>query len=476
MPLDKVLDQPAFQPQAAEPPRRSAALRRIKWVIIGVVAFIEILFDFVIEPWLRATPFEENAERFIGLGETLAIVSVIWVVFQHIQRLERSLAERQAQQASLYEAARQWDGQLEALHAASVAMGREGTYPQVLGRIAALAAQLSRAKYCALAELDEQQNVVEFVTYGVPEEAREAIGKLPTHRGLLARLSGTTSLRIDDVTDDPAFSGFPQGHPTFRAFLGVPIRWEGELLGHLYLGGHEGEVPFDQPEERLLEMFAMQSAVAIARERIARKYAHDVRDSERRQIAMELHDRALQGLYALGIQLERARRRGLRALTDTMSVDLAIEAVQRSMQAIRGILDAIERGAQDGPTPAIFGAAEQVARLYGMQVRWQGREIVACIPDALVSDLAMSIQEAASNAARHGQATMVQVELDRRDGALCLAIRDNGRGFDPQAVPHGHGLSTLHQRISDLGGRVTLSRSPSGGAVLDICIPLPPGA
>ncbi len=473
MPPGKVPDQPAVPPQAAEPPRRSAALRRIKWVIVSTVAAIEILFDFVIEPWLRTTPLEENIERLLGIGETLAIASVIWVVFGHIQRLERSLADRQEQLARLYDAAKEWDGQLEALHAASVAMAREGTYPQILGRIAALAAQLSRAKYCALAELDEQQNVVEFVTYGVPDEAREIIGQLPTHRGLLARLSGTTSLRIDNVTEDSTFSGFPHGHPTFRAFLGVPIRWEGELLGHLYLGGHEGEVPFDQPEEQLLEMFAVQSAVAIARERIARKYARDVRDSERRQIAMELHDRALQGLYALGIQLERARRRGLRALTDTMSVDLAIEAVQRSMQAIRGILDAIERGAQDGPAPAILGAAEQVARLYGMQVSWQGGEIAARIPDALVSDVATSIQEAASNAGRHGRATKVHVELDCRDEVLFLSIRDNGRGFDPQAVRQGHGLSTLHQRIAALGGRVELSCGPSGGAVLDICIPLP---
>ncbi len=447
---------------------------RIKWILITVIAAVEIGFDFWIEPWLRtATPWEEFAERYMAVVESIAICSIIWVVFTQIERLEHKLAQRQAQLSQLYDAANRWDDQLEALHRASVDIARDGTYQQVLGRIAALAAQLSRATYSALAEFDEAQNVVSFVTYGVAEDVRQAIGKPPEHRGLLSRLSGTDPLRLDDVTGDPGFTGFPRAHPQFRAFLGVPIRWEGELLGHLYLGGREDGEAFSSSDERLLQMFAVQAAIIIARERVARAYASQVRQSERHEIAVELHDRALQGLYALGIQLQRAKGHGLKSLTDTMTVDLAIEAVQRSMVAIRGVLEALERDRPAGAAEALRADADDVADLYGVVVGWHGIEIADRLPASWVAKLGQVVHEAVANAGRHGQAAKVRVELSCTEQELHVRIEDDGTGCANFEIREGHGIANMRRNLAELGGTAALNCAGAGGARLDVRLPWP---
>ncbi len=461
-------------PAASARPGRVSVIARIKWAMIVLLALVEIGFDFWIEPWLRvATAWEEFVERYMAVVEAVAMGSIIYVVFSQIERLEHQLALRQQELGRLYEAASRWDEQLEALHRASVDIAREGTYQQLLGRIAALAAELSGATYSALAEFDEAQRVVSFVTYGVSEGVQEAIGRPPDHRGLLARLSGTQPVRIDDVTHAAGYTGFPAGHPQFRAFLGVPIRWEGELLGHLYLGGQEDRAAFSPSDERLLQMFAVQAAIIIVRERVARAYAGQVRRSERHEIEVELHDRALQGLYALGIQLQRAKGHGLAALTDTMSVDLAIEAVQRSMVAIRDVLDALERDAPGSAAEALRAEAEGVARLYGMTVLWRCVELAERLPEHWIPKLAQVVHEAVANAGRHGQAQQVQVELSIVDGVFSLGVEDDGTGFSAQEVKEGHGMVNVRRSALDLSGTATLSCSRSGGARLELRLPFP---
>ncbi len=450
--------------------RQLRFLGRTKWAVVFALAVFEIAFDFLIEPWLRTTMFEENIEHYLAVVEVLAIAAIILGVFRRLETAQRELARRQTEVEDRYREASAWDAQLEALHEASVAMARESTHPEVLRQIVALAAQLSGARFGALAEFDSAQNVVEFVTFGVPDGVRESIGIPPTHRGLLRKLSRSSPVIIDDIADDPEFTGFPKGHPGLRTFLGVSIRWEGELLGHLYLGGRRDEQPFSESDGKLLEMFALQAAVVISRQRLLREVAHSVRSTEREQISMRLHDEALQQLYALGLNLDQARRRGLKALTDTMTVDVAVEAIQQSMRAIRGVLEAFDSEAQKSVEEALCQPARNMASFYGVEIRWIDIQAAGSLPEEVAQEVGACLAEAVANAARHGKAQHVVVRVVARDSKLVLSAEDDGSGLAPQP-PEGHGLQNIGRRIGALGGSARLRASRQRGCVLELSLP-----
>jgi signal transduction histidine kinase len=83
------------------------------------------------------------------------------------------------------------------------------------------------------------------------------------------------------------------------------------------------------------------------------------------------------------------------------------------------------------------------------------------------------LQESLTNTARHAQASLVEVSIDRRDGMLALAVRDNGRGFSPdQRKPGSFGLMGLRERAYLLRGEVNIASEPGHGTTIEVRIPL----
>ena len=72
-----------------------------------------------------------------------------------------------------------------------------------------------------------------------------------------------------------------------------------------------------------------------------------------------------------------------------------------------------------------------------------------------------AVQEALTNAARHGNAQHLRVRLKVEDGALALQIEDDGRVTTP--VRAGGGLSGMRERFEELGGSLEIDRTGSGG-------------
>lgn len=460
--------------------RRGSFMVRLKWTILGGLFVLELAFDYVLEPWLNRMVPAHVLNHLFPLAEVAAIGSVIWVVFVHLERLEQNLETRRRELANLYDTAMRWDGQLEALHDASVAVATSNSYASSLQAVVSLAAGLARSRFGALAVFDEAGQVTDFITHGVGEDVRARIGLFPTHRGLLRRLSGSAPVCIADVRRDPEFTGFPSGHPGFHTFLGVPIRWKGELLGHLYLGGKNSdtgnEAPFDEEDSRLLEMFAASAAVIIVREQTNRTAAEAVRSTERQRIAMELHDHALQSLYAVGLQLGRAQRRGLRQITDTMSTETALAAVQRSMRSIRNLLDTLDRATDVVRTPAsLRDTVQRTADLYNIRLLWVDDQLVARVANDCLPDLEACLSEAVTNAARHGRARTVNIQFERTGQGILVTIRDNGRGTEDQEVRQGHGLANMRHRVEHLGGTINFVTGPDAGLTIRIVLPDPSG-
>ncbi|HTX46441.1 MAG TPA: GAF domain-containing protein, partial [Solirubrobacteraceae bacterium] len=124
----------------------------------------------------------------------------------------------------------------------------------VLERVLEAARELTGAQYAALGVLDESRSeLARFLTVGIDEHARGAIGPLPRGRGVLGELIRVRKpLRLDDVSHHPRSYGFPSGHPPMKTFLGVPIMVRGEPFGNLYLTDKRDGEPFSDADEDAL--------------------------------------------------------------------------------------------------------------------------------------------------------------------------------------------------------------------------------
>lgn len=114
--------------------------------------------------------------------------------------------------------------------------------PTVLERVVHSACDLVGAQYGALGVVDDgRSRLSHFVTAGMDEETACLIAELPAGQGLLGDLSRQPEpLRLHDLWEHPLASGFPEGHPELKSFLGVPVRSRGSVLGTLYLTGKAG--------------------------------------------------------------------------------------------------------------------------------------------------------------------------------------------------------------------------------------------
>jgi signal transduction histidine kinase len=161
---------------------------------------------------------------------------------------------------------------LFALHDASLELVKDTSLETLLERIATTAREQANAQYAALAVLDEEGKISQFIPVGMTEAQINAIGRLPEGRGLLkAILEENAPIRIPNITKDPRSAGFPPNHPRMTSFLGVPIRLGECRLGQLYLTDKLDRESFTDDDEEIIQVLASYAAVAIQNARLCKE-------------------------------------------------------------------------------------------------------------------------------------------------------------------------------------------------------------
>jgi signal transduction histidine kinase len=199
----------------------------------------------------------QDAYRIIAVSGAIALLfmgalAVLGTVAFRRHRQRAALLDEQA--------ARQ-----RALLEVSLTLTTELSLERVLARIAEAARGLLGARYAAIGvRAEDGASLSHFVTAGMDETTKMAIGHLPTGKGLLGLLiAKQCAIRIRDLMSDPRAAGFPPGHPPMRSFLGVSIAWRGQVHGNLYVTEKEGAEEFSEADEGLALMLAAHAAVAI---------------------------------------------------------------------------------------------------------------------------------------------------------------------------------------------------------------------
>ena len=180
-------------------------------------------------------------------------------------RLDELLAELQARLQAVLDTRDRTHALLEAV----VAIGGHLELEVVLRRIVEAAVELVSARYGALGVIGEGGTLVEFVPVGLDESQIAGIAHWPEGRGLLGKLiTDPRPLRMPDIAAHPESSGFPEGHPPMRSFLGVPVRIRDEVYGNLYLTEKQGGAEFDDEDQALVQALAAAAGVAIENARL----------------------------------------------------------------------------------------------------------------------------------------------------------------------------------------------------------------
>ncbi|MEA2407962.1 MAG: hypothetical protein QOE69_2081 [Thermoleophilaceae bacterium] len=159
----------------------------------------------------------------------------------------------------------------------------------VLQRVLEAGRELTGARYAAVGILDQDRKELDrFLTVGVDEATRRAIGELPRGGGILGELiRHPEPLRLNDISQHPRSYGFPPEHPPMTTFLGAPILVRGEAWGNIYLTEKQGG-EFDEADEQALLILARWVAIAM-------ENAHLYEDIDARRSELE---RAVSGLEA----------------------------------------------------------------------------------------------------------------------------------------------------------------------------------
>ncbi|MBR7801370.1 sensor histidine kinase [Undibacterium fentianense] len=209
-------------------------------------------------------------------------------------------------------------------------------------------------------------------------------------------------------------------------------------------------------------------------------------ENERQSIAVEIHDELNASLIAVRLEAERIAKMASRVEVNGDHAPIFLEIQERAKSVVKLALDLYANGRNlvRRLRPEVLdmlgleGAIEEMLRLYNA-----GHE--ACHFEfttegeltQLDADLAISVyrivQEACSNILKHAEATQVSIKLTRcfEPTQLCIEIKDNGVGFDPEQAVAGIGISGMRERVLAWGGEFQLRSEVGQGTEIRISLP-----
>ena len=364
---------------------------------------------------------------------------------------------------------------------AGMALASELSLDTVLQRIVELAVELTEARYGALGVLSpDGASITSFITVGITDAERAALGDPPTGHGLLgALIRDARPIRIPDIAADPRSVGFPPHHPPMRSLLGVPIAGRGRTFGDIYLTDKQGAEAFDEEDERVLLVLAAQAAIAVENARLideAERSGRELRRLEvledRERIAKELHDGVIQSLFAVGMSLQGLATRSADPETQ-QRLDLAVEDVDRAIRDLRNYIFGLRPGilADRQLDQALRDLATEFGERSGVITVVEIDGDVAAALASLAGDVVQLVREALSNVERHGAAATCRVTLRGTDEGVLLEVDDDGRGFDVDLATWGMGIENLRDRVAALGGTFRIDSTPGEGTTVRVTLP-----
>ena len=239
-----------------------------------------------------------------------------------------------------------------------------------------------------------------------------------------------------------------------------------------------GDRPFGEEDERLLQAFAASAATAVATAQNAGEEALrrgiEASESERTRWARELHDETLQQLAGLRVLLSGARRSG-ESERMSAAIEDALDQISVAIGDLRSLITELRPAALDelGAKPALESLVERVTRQSDVQIELEVElaDGARHEPD-VEATIYRLVQEALTNVAKHARARSVTVKVVDSENEVQVCVCDDGAGFDTRAKSAGFGLLGMRERLALVHGSLDIDSEPGRGTEVRATIPV----
>jgi len=382
--------------------------------------------------------------------------------------------------ARLYEEARRQQRWLRASGEVTSRLLSGSAPDESLMLITELARELSGADLVVLALPDEDRRVL-VIEYATGMGADGAIGVvLPMDRSLSGMVMATGEpVSVADFGNDERTARAAREALNLGAAVVVPLGAPGNVRGVLTAGREPGRQALPPAAAEMVATFAAQAAVAVELAEHRRESERLSVFEDRDRIARDLHDLVIQRLYATGMSLEGAMPLIARPELATR-VRTAVDAMDETIKDIRATIFALQARTTDKPPGTrarILAVADEMAGPLGFapSLRLSG-PLDDVITGELAEHVLTALREVLSNAARHAEASRVDVTIaaggaDGTQRGVVLRVSDDGIGIGDSA--RRSGLRNLLDRARQFNGTMRVGPLARGGTELVWRVPLP---
>jgi signal transduction histidine kinase len=378
--------------------------------------------------------------------------------------------------ARLYEESRLRERWLQANAEITHNLMSGGGRTDVLGLIAERAGEITGSALAAVAlPMENTGSLTVEIAVGLDAEAHRGL-VLAMETTLMGLAFSTVAPAVSaDVLHDDRISLEPPRFQGLGPAVAVPIgTGEGGVRGVLLLAREAGRTAFSATETETLQAFAAQAAVAmeLAERRQDAEQIAVLEDRDR--IARDLHDLAIQRLFATGMTLQSAGRfiehpeaseRVVRAVDD---LDETIKIIRSTIFGLRSREGEAAAGMRARAVRAVGEAAPVLG--FAPSVRMEGL-VDTDVPREIADHIVAVLSEALTNIARHAHADRADIALRADSRQVRLTVTDNGVGIPSDG--RRSGLRNMAERAEQLGGELELGEPPDGGTAVVWWVPLP---
>jgi len=251
----------------------------------------------------------------------------------------------------------------------------------------------------------------------------------------------------------------------------VPIKIRGNLAGFMAVTHDQPEKTFTQGEVKLAETVSREISQVIENSHHQAQERQAAAGRERRRLARDLHDSVTQTMYSVSIVAEALPR--LLNRDFKQAKDSAVTLRQMTLGALaemRTLLFELRPEALEKAN--LSNLLGQLADILTGQTYIPVDLQIDVEPDLPVEvkiDFYRVAQEAFSNIRKHAQATQVSAILRADPELVVLTIQDNGRGFNPQAIPDDKmGLRIMMERAREIGAKLDLESKKDKGSMVKL--------
>ncbi|WP_405909906.1 GAF domain-containing protein [Streptomyces sp. NBC_00828] len=260
--------------------------------------------------------------------------------------------------------------------------------------------------------------------------------------------------------------------PVFLVPLGTPEH----VRGVLQVSAVPGRPAFADAAVAMIAGFANHAALALEIAEHRRAAEQLLLMTDRDRIARDLHDLAIQRLFAGGMTLQSLLTQFADRPQAVERIHHVVDDLDETIKIIRSTIYALGRRAATADTGLRARLVAETGRAsailgFSPALRMTGL-LDALVADNVADQLLAVLREALANIARHAHATAVDVAAEATATHLRLTIGDNGRGIDPTNT-HRSAPATLHTRADELDDTLTLTPRHPTGTTLEWTVPLP---